>query len=79
MFDQHARGIAAGRDAKPFTRRIGMGFDGAFADLEDARDFLRLKVLCDQPQDLFLALGQGVDAGECISQNQFPRGPSTCV
>jgi hypothetical protein len=62
VFDQHARGIAAGGDTQPFTRRIGMGFDGAFADLEDARDFLRLKVLRDQPQDLFLALRQSVDA-----------------
>lgn len=74
MLDQHTRGVAAGGHAQPLARRVGMGFDGAFADLERARDLLRLKVLRDQPQDLFLALGERIDAGRSVPQNQ-PLSP----
>ena len=49
MLDQQTRGVAAGRDTQPFARHIRMGLDGAFADLQHARDFLRLQVLRDQP------------------------------
>ncbi len=72
VLDDQARGVAAGRHAQPFARRIGVSLDRAFADLQQARDFLRLQVLGDQPQNLFLALGQAVDADKSIPQKPAP-------
>jgi len=57
IFDQEARGVAAGRNAQAFARCVGMRLDGAFADVQHARDLLRLKMARDQPQNLFLAFG----------------------
>ncbi len=74
MLDQYARGVAAGGDAQAFARRVGMGLDGAFADIEGARDFLRLEMLRDQPQDLFLAFGECLDPGRSVPQIQ-PLNP----
>ncbi len=79
VFDQQPRGVARGRDAQPLARGVGMGLDGAFADLEDARDLLRLKVLGDQPQNLFLAFRQGVDAGRPVPQIQSPKERSFAI
>ena len=72
IFDQQARGVAAGRHAEAFSRRVGVRLDGAFADVEYARDLLRLQMAGDEPQNLFLALGQCVDARSPVPQSS-PR------
>jgi hypothetical protein len=72
VFDEQAGGVPAARDAQAPARRVGMGLDGAFADLEDTSDFLGLEMLGDQPQDLLLALGQCVHRDRLVPQLPLP-------
>lgn len=61
MLDQEARGISTGGHAEAFARCIGMGFDSAFTDIEQARHFLSLQMFRNQAEDFLLALRQGSD------------------
>lgn len=54
---QTGRGTA-GRYAKATARLIGVGLDRALADIQNPRDFLRLMVLGDKAQNLFLTRRQ---------------------